>query len=215
MEQPLHTLVRSSAAQASPRRALGIVVVIAIHVIVIWALITGLAQQMMQKLPSELMAKVEEAPPPVVKLPPPPPPDMVKPPPPFVPPPDITIQSDAPVTNTITTQSVVATPPPAVVKPAGITSPVSIGRPHSCSSARYYPAIAMRLNWSGTTTISFTVETDGSVKDVQVVDSSGHDALDQAAIPCASTWQYKPAMQDGAPVAKTWTAKIKWDLSGG
>jgi protein TonB len=212
MEQPLHTLSRPSAAQATPRRLLGIFVVVAIHVIVIWALITGLAQQMMQKLPSELMAKVEETPPPAEKLPPPPPPEMVKPPPPFVPPPDINIQSEAPVTNTITTQSVVATPP--APKVAGPSSPISIGRPHACG-AKYYPAIAMRLGWSGTTTVSFTVGTDGSVTGVQVVESSGHDELDQAAVPCASTWEYKPAMQDGAPVARTWTAKIKWNLTGG
>jgi protein TonB len=214
MEQPLHTLERPSSAQASPRRALGIFVVVAIHVIVIWALITGLAQQMMQKLPSEIMAKVVETPPPVVKLPPPPPPDMVKPPPPFVPPPDIAISNDAPVTNTITTQSVVATPPPAVVKPAGITSPVSIGRPHACGE-KYYPPIATRLNWSGTTVVTFKVEPDGSVKDVTIVESSGHDALDQAAIPCAQTFEYKPALQNGQPVESSVTARIRWSLAGG
>jgi protein TonB len=215
MEQPLHTLVRSSAAQASPRRALGIIVVIAIHVIVIWALITGLAQQMMQKLPSELMAKVEEAPPPVVKLPPPPPPDMVKPPPPFVPPPDITIQSDAPVTNTITTQSVVATPPPAVVKPAGPSSPVlSPGSGNNCASS-YYPAIAVRLNQEGTVTVAIHVGTDGSVTNVQVAESSGHDSLDEASIKCISArWHFKPAMENGVPVEGVKQMKVVWKLQG-
>ena len=212
MEQPLHTLVRSSAVQASPRRALGVVVVVAIHVIVIWALITGLAQQMMQKLPSELMAKVEETPPPAEKLPPPPPPEMVKPPPPFVPPPDINIQSEAPVVNTITTQQVVATPP--VQKPAGITAPASIGRPHSCGQ-RYYPAIAVRLNQEGTTVLAFKITPDGSVTDLSVSESSGHDALDQAAITCAQGWQYKPAMQNGAAIEVPWKASVKWSLSGG
>jgi periplasmic protein TonB len=211
MEQPLHTLVRSSAVQASPRRALGVVVVVAIHVIVIWALITGLAQQMMQKLPSELMAKVEEAPPPVVKLPPPPPPDMVKPPPPFVPPPDITIQSDAPVTNTITTQSVVATPPP-VAKPAGITAPASIGKAHECQHA--YPAIAIRLGQEGTVVLAFKIMTDGSVTDISVAESSGHESLDQAAVNCAGSWHYKPAVQNGEPIEVPWKASVPFRLTG-
>jgi protein TonB len=142
MEQPLHTLARPSAAQATPRRALGIVVVVAIHVIVIWALITGLAQQMMQKLPSELMAKVEETPPPAEKLPPPPPPEMVKPPPPFVPPPDINIQSEAPVVNTITTQQVVATPPRAKTcrhHGAGFDRKAALLRPKILSGDRRAP----------------------------------------------------------------------------
>jgi periplasmic protein TonB len=210
MEQPLHTLVRPSAAQATPRRALGIIVVVAIHVVVIWALMTGLAQQMMQKLPSELMAKVEETPPPAEKLPPPPPPEMVKPPPPFVPPPDISIQSEAPVTNTITTQSVVATPP--VQKPAGITAPASIGRPHECQHA--YPAIAVRLNQQGTVLLSFKILTDGSVSDVTVAQSSGYDSLDSAAVSCAQNWRYKAAIQNGEPVEVPWKASVPFRLTG-
>jgi protein TonB len=214
MEQPLHTLGRPSAAQATPGRLVGIVIVVVIHLIVILALITGLAQQLMQKHPSELMAKVEETPPPPEKLPPPPPPEMVKPPPPFVPPPDIAISNEAPVTNTITTQAVVATPPP-VQKPAGITAPASIGRPHNCPQGKWYPPMAIRLNQEGTTTLAFKITADGSITDVTVAESSGHDSLDQAAISCAQSWQYKPAMQNGSPVEVPWKASIKWSLAGG
>jgi protein TonB len=192
---------------------LGIVVVVAIHLIVIWALITGLAQQMMQKLPSELMAKVEETPPPPEKLPPPPPPEMVKPPPPFVPPPDITV-TDAPVsTTTITTQSTVATPPPAVVKPAGPSSPVlSPGSGNNCASS-FYPPGAVRLNQEGTTLVMIHVATDGSVSSVQVLDSSGHDSLDDASIRCISArWHFKPAMENGVPVEGTKEMKVVWKL---
>ncbi|MGD0142851.1 MAG: energy transducer TonB [Rhizomicrobium sp.] len=183
---------------------------VAIHVILIWALITGLAQQMMQKLPSELMAKVEETPPPAEKLPPPPPPELVKPPPPFVPPPDITISNEAPVTNTITSTPVV----PQVQKPAGITAPASIGRPHTCGQ-RYYPPIAVRLNQEGTTTLAFKITADGAVTDLTIAESSGHDSLDQAALTCAQSWQYKPAIQNGAPIEVPWKASVKWSLTGG
>ena len=211
MEQPLHTLARPSAVQATPRRALGIFVVIAIHAIVIWALITGLAQQMSQKIESEIMAKVDTTPPPVVKLPPPPPPDMVKPPPPFVPPPDITIQNEAPVTNTITTQSVVATPPPPKV--AGPSSPVlSPGSGNNCST-NYYPPIAVRLNQEGTVLVTIHVGTDGGVTNVQVTESSGHDSLDDASIKCImARWHFKPAMENGVAVEGTKQMKVVWRL---
>lgn len=213
MLQPEHTLRRESAAQAAPRRLFGFAIVAALHVLVIWAVAVSLANGLLQKLPEDLVAKVEETPPPAQKLPPPPPPEMVKPPPPFVPPPDISIQNEAPVTNTITTQSVVATPPP-VQKPAGITAPASIGRPHTCGQ-RYYPAIALRLNQEGTTVLAFKITADGSVTDISVAESSGHDSLDQAAITCAQNWQYKPAMQNGANIEVPWKASVKWSLTGG
>jgi protein TonB len=193
---------------------LGIIVVVAIHVIVIWALITGLAQQMMQKLPSELMAKVEETPPPPEKLPPPPPPEMVKPPPPFVPPPDITVSNEPSPSTTITTQSTVATPP-APVKVAGPSSPVlSPGSGNNCASS-FYPPMAVRLNQEGTSTVMIHVGTDGNVTSVQVVDSSGHDSLDDAAIRCISSrWHFKPALQNGVPVEGTKEMRVVWKLQG-
>src|SRR5207302_6398559 len=94
-------------------------------------LASGLAQNLMAKLPQEFKAEVIPPKTEVVKPPPPPPPELQKPPPPFVPPPDISIQTEAAPTNTITVQSKVATPPPppqppAPPKPAGITAPVQI-----------------------------------------------------------------------------------------
>jgi TonB family protein len=105
-------------------------------------------------------------------------------------------------------------PTPPVVKPAGITAPASIGRPHSCGQ-RYYPPIAVRLNQEGTTTIAFKITADGSVKDLTIAESSGHDSLDQAAITCAQSWQYKPAFQNGSPIEVPWKAEVKWTLAGG
>src|ERR1700743_2931704 len=71
------------------------------HVLVIWALASGLAARLTDKIPQDIKADiVKEAPPKQPKTPPPPPPDLVKPPPPFIPPPDIVIANDAP-TNTI------------------------------------------------------------------------------------------------------------------
>lgn len=95
----------------------------------------------------------------------------------------------------------------------GISAPVSIGASHSC--VREYPAVAQRLNQQGTTTIRFTVNANGSVSNVQIARSSGHDALDRAAIRCASSWRYKPAIENGQAVLAPWTANVRWKLQGG
>lgn len=213
MLQPAHDLRPFQASQATPRRLVSFIAVAAFHVIVIIGFASGLAQQLAQKLPEELKAEVVPPKLPDVKPPPPPPPDLAKPPPPFVPPPEINIQSEAPSTNTITVQNKVATPPPTVQKPQGITAPASIGAPHNCPQDRWYPPLAVRLNQEGTTTLAFKITTDGSITDVTVAESSGHDSLDEAAVRCASSsWHYKPAMENGQPVEVPWKASVKWQL---
>jgi TonB family protein len=96
-------------------------------------------------------------------------------------------------------------PPPATSPPP---AKAGFGRPHTCRS--YYPATALLNGESGTTTLKFVIGTDGKVSDIQLSQSSGFDDLDQAAIACARTWRYKPAMQNVAPVAVSWASKIVW-----
>jgi protein TonB len=221
MDQPAHDLrpFQATPVQSTERRAISIGVVAAIHVVAIYALATGLASQLVQKGLEEIKAEVvQEKPPDVPKTPPPPPPELQKPPPPFVPPPDINLQTEAPaqsitqVTTTITPPPPVA-PPKVAAQPPPVTAPASIGKAHECGS-RYYPPLATRLNHEGVTTIGFTIQADGTVTNVHVTESSGHDELDQAAIPCASNWHYKPAMQNGQPVSVPWTTKVVWKLTG-
>ncbi|MGH9809793.1 MAG: energy transducer TonB, partial [Terriglobia bacterium] len=170
-----------TAAQATPRRIGTVIAVGALHLVLIWALATGLASQLLHKQIEDLTTEViKDKPPEVNKVPPPPPPEMVKPPPPFVPPPDINVAVEAPSTNTITQVTTQHEAP----KPA-ISSPAAVGRPHNCPQAKWYPSLAVRLNHEGTTTLGFTVNTDGSISDVHVVNSSGHEELDQAAVQCA------------------------------
>lgn len=88
------------------------------------------------------------------------------------------------------------------------------GRPvHQCSA--FYPPLAMRLDMEGDVTLRFTIATDGSVKDVSIEKSSGHDELDQAAVQCVAQWRYKPAMQNGAPVEVSWQTIIRFRLDNG
>jgi protein TonB len=207
MQQPEH-LLRAQAPPFSSRRFISAGIVIVFHVLVILGFASGLAQHLITKLPEEFKAEVVKEQIPVKPPPPPPPPELVKPPPPFVPPPTIVIQQDAPV-NTITTTSV---KPPPEVKPSGITAPALIAGGAKCQQS-YYPQIAIRLNQEGTTTVAVHVAADGSVSGVDVADSSGHDSLDQAAIKCiTNAWRFKPALENGTPVAQTKAYKIVWRL---
>lgn len=214
MEQPLHDIrPYSSPAQAAPRRAVSIVIVALIHLGAIYALATGLAQNLYRKTVTEFKAEVIPPKQEQVKPPPPPPPELQKPPPPFVPPPDIVIQQEAAPTNTITVQNKVASlPPPKPVAPA-ISSPVlEAGGAGKCATS-FYPPVAIRLNQTGTTTVNIHIGSDGSIQGVDVANSSGHDSLDQAAVRCVqSGWRFKPAIQNNQPVATTKPYAIVWRL---
>jgi len=45
-----------------------------------------------------------------------------------------------------------------------------------------YPATARRMGWEGKVVVAFHLLLDGSVRDVRVVQGSGHSALDRGAI---------------------------------
>lgn len=203
MEQPLHAIRAQHGSQMTPTRIGALAVSTVIVIGFGWALSTGLANQLVEKLPdviqvNVLKEKIEK------KEPPPPPPEQKAPPPPFVPPPDIVIQVDTPPPqNTITVQDKKPAPP-------AISTPASIGKPHVCMQD--YPAISVRLGEQGTTKIGFTITVDGHVENVHVVGSSGSERLDNAAVSCASSWRYKAAVKENQPVAVPWQAEVKWVL---
>jgi TonB family protein len=75
-----------------------------------------------------------------------------------------------------------------------------------------YPSIALQQHMEGITVLGFTIAIDGSVKNLHVAKSSGHDILDQQALKCAARWRYKPATSHGIPVEVPWTAQHIWTL---
>jgi periplasmic protein TonB len=114
------SLHRRQFRSADPkRRMIGWIVVVLVHVIVLWALITGTARKGLEIIKKPLEAAViEEV---IIPPPPPPPPKIVKPPepqapkmeappPPFVPPPEVT----PPVS---TAPSIVSAPTPPLTAP--------------------------------------------------------------------------------------------------
>jgi protein TonB len=212
MQQPEHLKAFQTAQQSTPRRFVSFGFVVLFHVFVIYAFASGLANHLIEKLPVDIVTKVEPPKLPDIKPPPPPPPDLAKPPPPYVPPPDIVIQQQATNTTSITTTTVKPTVAAPAPKATGVTAAALISGGAKCQNS-YYPPIAVRLNQEGTTLVTVHVGADGSVESVDVANSSGHDSLDQAAIKCATAaWKFKPAMENGQAVASTKQVSIVWRL---
>ncbi len=81
-------------SQRNPAKNLsGIALVIILHIIIGYALVSGLARKVVEVIKAPIETKIiEEIKKPPPDAPPPPPPKLATPPPPFIPPPEINIQ---------------------------------------------------------------------------------------------------------------------------
>ena len=75
-----------------------------------------------------------------------------------------------------------------------------------------YPAQAIQNGWEGTVVLRLHVGTDGSVEEVEVISSSGHTVLDDAAIRSVRGWRFEPACRLGRPVACTVRQPLRFAL---
>jgi protein TonB len=207
-------------SQRDPTKHLvGLTLVFLLHVLIIYALVTGLARKVVDVIKKPIETKIveEQKPPPPPETPPPPPPKLNTPPPPFIPPPEVQISVPPPptaITQVTTTPpppvaNIAPTPPPTAHVPVR-TSPV-IDAAHNCAKPEYPPASA-RAEETGTVTLRFLIDTDGHAIKSDVVRSSGHKRLDEAARAALSLCKFKPGTLDGKPVQTTGDIQYVWKL---
>lgn len=194
----------------------GVIFVVVLHIFLVWALISGLATATMDLVIGNIEAAVvtEEE---IEDLAPPPPPPDFEPPPPVVPPPSVIIDIQrAPVENTTAIQQVVdraAPPPVAAPPPPPPIRPFTADGNGNRVTARDYPAISIRLRETGLAVVNVCVEADGSVSDVTLVTSSGHDRLDNATIRMVNNrFRYNPATQGDNAVRLCQEQPVRWAL---
>lgn len=185
-----------------PHRSLPtLLVVVALHVVLVWALATGLAHRVVQAVVDPMDVQILERP----KPPPPPEPEpllpapsFAPPPPSFVPPPEVRVKPPPVRPPAITATP--APPPPAPVRiaapPAPVPAPAPVpvvaappaappppappvdrSRPARLDVAQcappVYPSDARRAEATGTSVILFEVDAQGRVTSSQVLGRAG------------------------------------------
>lgn len=191
--------------------------VVALHVVGLWALQSGLVRKAAEVIvPAELLSEFIAPPaPPKVTPPPPAPPPPPRPAPKAAPRPapmPVAIADPAPNAPTgITTpqppappiEAPVAPPAPAPAPPAP-PAPPKIELPSS--DAAYlnnpkpsYPAISKRMGEQGKVVLRVLIGTDGLPQQVEISKSSGFDRLDRQAQEAVMRWRFVPGKRNGVP----------------
>ena len=189
------------------KHAIGIVFVVAVHIIVIWALLTGLARKAVEVIKKPLTATIIEeikAPPPP---PPPPPPKRIVEPPkvqapePYVPPPDIPVQQPqperaitAPTSPTPPTEPYVIAPPKVEAPPAPPPPPKPAIRKdpqRKSGDDLVYPRQAIRAGIAkGRVVARVLIDEKGNVYDVIIQSSDPPRVFDRTVIDGVKEWKY-------------------------
>ena len=190
------------------RRMVAFAAIIALHVFIGWAFITGFGQSMVAKVQNILQTtiiktdQVKEAPPPPPKV------DFKPPPPPSMPVPLITVNIPIEAPPIVTTSRPPPPPAPKVVSTFQGT-PVKTVQAPDCGED-YYPAQAKRLGQEGSAVVKLCVGINNKLdRPVEIVTGSGIPALDDAAGKCASAGRYKAGTgNDGKPYPSCKNIKI-------
>ena len=209
--------------EISGNRTVAIVIVALVHALLGYAIVTGLAYNVIKKAAEDLKTfDVEEPPPPPEE--PPPPPDMPDvPPPPMTPPPMIRPPMQQQTIQTFETPNIPPVAPPIRVAPPAppLPPPVRTVPPQSASGNLQglitpddYPSQAISNEEQGTVTVSLSIGTNGRVTGCRPTSSSGSRTLDSATCRIlTSRARFTPARDNqGNPASGTFSQRITWRL---
>jgi len=222
--------VNFAESQRNPgKHPTGLIIVVIMHVLLAYALVSGLAKKVVDKV-MVTETKLVEAPPPPPPPPPkdlPPPPKNLPPPPVYVPPPPVDVPPP-PIAPQITTTNVMPPPapeprlsppsppaPPAPAAPPQTRAAVVTANDPSCRPD--YPAAAARAQVTGISRIRFTVDANAKVVAAEVVSPSGptreHRLLDNAAKSALATCPIKVGTDaEGRPIGTVVEVIYTWKL---
>jgi len=217
------------------KNVVGFGVVLALHLLLGWALVSGLAQRMVDVIKAPIETKIIDE----VKPPPPPPPEnlppppkFAPPPPSFVPPPEVNVNPPPTAAPTITTTTVAPPPapvtiappappvqaPPAPPPPPRVAARPAIANASACApTGDDYPRAALRTEATGTTTIRFSIDAAGKLAGTQVVKSAGasreHKMLDRVALEKLSSCTFTAGQdENGRPVGASFDVEYVWKI---
>ena len=211
------------------KHVVGFGVVLALHLLLGYGLLNGLAQRMVEVIKGPIETKIIEEtkpppPPPPENLPPPP--KFAPPPPSFVPPPEVNVNPPPTPAPQITTTQVAPPPAPVTVAPPPVVAappapvaprvPVRVAPKIDFAKAcdrPEYPRAARNAETTGSVTILYTMDTTGIINEASVEKSSGptreHKQLDRLALEAVKACKGTPGSLDGKP--EKLTARIIYD----
>ncbi|HTR15621.1 MAG TPA: energy transducer TonB [Acetobacteraceae bacterium] len=199
-------------------RLLGLGTVVLLHGVLIYALVNGLGQRLVQKISAPIETRIiqEVKPPPPEAAPPPPP--LAAAPPPYIPPPEIQVQQPPPQ-HAVTAFTHAAPPAPVAFRPAQ-PAPVAAAIPDHAFSARAisggtpaYPEDYADTPRPGSVTVSCVIETDGRPDQCRVLSTEGGAAFARATMRWLNSGEvrYSPAVHNGQAVREehTWVVQFE------
>ena len=105
------------------------------------------------------------------------------------------------------------TPSPSQLPPSPASSTV-LARPNaSQNSAPIYPDIARKKGWAGTLILQAKISAQGTVESLKILQSTGHDVLDQSAITAVRQWHFHPQKVNGTSTPVTVELPVKFSLN--
>jgi protein TonB len=211
--------------EVSGNRIAAFVVVALIHLVVGYALVTGLAyegmKQIIKKVTTVDIKKDEPK-----KEPPPPPKQKAAAPPIVAPPTRINVNVAPPPVTTVTTAPPVAPVVPVIAPPAPVPAPAPPpprfqpkaatpkGAPGNWANSNDYPSGPLRREEEGVTRFRVTVGADGRVTSCDVTGSSGSSELDNTTCSLITRrGRFNPAMDgEGNPTSGAWSSSVRWQI---
>ena len=208
--------------ELSGNRSMAIIFTVIVVGGLMYAIVTGLAYNVIKKATQDLKTFDVEQQPPPPEQPPPPPKDMPKvPPPPITPPPLVRVEAPPPPIQTVT-----APPPPVYIPPVAPAPPPPPPPPRQ-SQARSltgslqglisgddYPPSALDNNEQGSVQVSLTIGPNGRVTGCS---SSGGASATLKSATCrllTARARFSPAQDaSGNPTTSTYSQTITWRIA--
>ncbi|MDV6346560.1 energy transducer TonB [Nitrosomonas sp. Is35] len=117
------------------------------------------------------------------------------------------------------TEQVTAAPPVVEAPPKQMpTAPVALSSELSVSCPKLtppeYPAISRRMGEEGKLVLRVELDENGHIDNAKVLNSSGYERLDAAALSAVKSWQCNPSLRDGQPVRAVALQPFNFVLQG-
>ena len=209
--------------ELSGNRSMAIIFTVIVVGGLMYAIVTGLAYNVIKKATQDLKTFDVEQQPPPPEQPPPPPKDMPKvPPPPITPPPLVRVEAPPPPITTVTapTPPVIPpvvqapAPPPPPPPPRQSQARSLTGSLQGLISGDDYPPSALDNNEQGSVSVSLTIGPNGRVTGCSPGGSASATLKSATCRLLTARARFSPAQDaSGNPTTSTYSQTITWRIA--